>query len=406
MARPPKSGLLFFYHDVEMHDHFNVRRLMHYHKGGNAYAIYVMLLELIYKEGYYIKVDKFLIFNLVSMLQYEDEFVKDVLNACVENELFDRASYENDEILTSYGIQRRYIKIAIDSHRRVSADLPFLLKEIISFFNLNSTPMVKSDKTPVKSDITPVKSDITPAKSDITPAMLDNDDQSLTKFETIREKLDETQGKLVENTHRKGNKSTEKNSSSASCVYTCKGKAQDAMITDEERPIRTSEGIQHLRQDKKQLLYFQRETGFSHEEILDWLTIFLEEWEGNGQQFHEGGYKDIVKHTFSQLKIKKGANEKPQKSIIQNARQAESLWNKAQAALMDDYPNIAQLFEDLRFHEYGEEKGFSIITLKAPSDMVKEEVKGKHLETIELYMGRYTSSPLKVRCGSPQKIRI
>ena len=103
---------------------------MHYHKGGNAYAIYVMLLELIYKEGYYIKVDKFLIFNLVSMLQYEDEFVKDVLNACVENELFDRASYENDEILTSYGIQRRYIKIAIDSHRRVSADLPFLLKEI------------------------------------------------------------------------------------------------------------------------------------------------------------------------------------------------------------------------------------------------------------------------------------
>lgn len=103
MARPKKIGIDYFPHDVDMHDNFNVRRLMYYHGGGNAYAVYLTILEFIYKAGYYISVDKFLIFNLAGILKYEEEYITSVIEACVENELFIENLFKNENILTSYG---------------------------------------------------------------------------------------------------------------------------------------------------------------------------------------------------------------------------------------------------------------------------------------------------------------
>jgi len=152
MARPKKIGIDYFPHDVDMHDNFNVRRLMYYHGGGNAYAVYLTILEFIYKAGYYISVDKFLIFNLAGILKYEEEYITSVIEACVENELFIENLFKNENILTSYGVQKRYIKIALLSNRKIYANEPFLLDKIIDDFNLipNKT-QVMSNKTQVMS---------------------------------------------------------------------------------------------------------------------------------------------------------------------------------------------------------------------------------------------------------------
>ena len=119
MARKLKIGLDYFSHDTDLFDDVKIKYLKARH-GLVGYAIYLRLLENIYKEtGYYLKV--YSKFNLLfsDECSIEIDVYINVLNDCIEENLFNKKLYDKYKILTSKRIQKNYLA---SIERRQSAD--------------------------------------------------------------------------------------------------------------------------------------------------------------------------------------------------------------------------------------------------------------------------------------------
>lgn len=104
--------------DVDLFQDIKIRKLIKRH-GAEAVTIYTMLLCIIYKKGYYIEYDNDLLFICSEKLGMEEQAVSGILNSCVEFEIFSKEMFEQYQVLTSYDIQRRYVR-ANQQARRVS----------------------------------------------------------------------------------------------------------------------------------------------------------------------------------------------------------------------------------------------------------------------------------------------
>ena len=128
MARKPKQGLDYFPHDCNLDDKLEYLIAEHQEKG---YFIYFRLLEKIYNEnGYYMKADrKTLVLFCSKKLNTDIEYLNIVIDFLVEENLFSKDMFEKYEILTSKGIQERYIEAIL---RRKEIDLinDYLLADI------------------------------------------------------------------------------------------------------------------------------------------------------------------------------------------------------------------------------------------------------------------------------------
>lgn len=113
---PYKKGLGYFSHDT---DHEQNLEYLEAETGLIGYAVYFKILELAYKyEGYYLKFDERQRKLLSSRwnLNY-DEFMK-IIDVCLNEELFDKTLFLTHNILTSSGIQKRYLR-GCDRRKRV-----------------------------------------------------------------------------------------------------------------------------------------------------------------------------------------------------------------------------------------------------------------------------------------------
>lgn len=111
MARPTAKGVEYFPLNVNFINDLKVRKLL-LSCGAEAIAVLIYLLSTIYKdEGYYIEIHEDEIDLIALDVNVTPEFVLEVINKACEVRLFDVNLYNDFNILTSKGIQERYLKI-------------------------------------------------------------------------------------------------------------------------------------------------------------------------------------------------------------------------------------------------------------------------------------------------------
>ena len=111
MARPTAKGVEYFPLNVNFINDLKVRKLL-LSCGAEAIAVLIYLLSTIYKdEGYYVEIHEDEIDLIALDVNVTPEFVLKVIKKACEVRFFDVNLYNNFNILTSKGIQERYLKI-------------------------------------------------------------------------------------------------------------------------------------------------------------------------------------------------------------------------------------------------------------------------------------------------------
>ena len=111
MARPTAKGVEYFPLNVNFVNDLKVRKLL-LSCGAEAIAVLIYLLSTIYKdEGYFVEIHEDEIDLIALDVNVTPEFVLEVINKACEVRFFDVNLYNNFNILTSKGIQERYLKI-------------------------------------------------------------------------------------------------------------------------------------------------------------------------------------------------------------------------------------------------------------------------------------------------------
>ena len=147
MARPKKHHLDYFPKEVIHLSNRKIRRLLKKHDA-QGYLVYEYLQMLIYgTNGYFLNLDKDLCFDVSDFLpeSISEKLVEQVLNTCLELELFDNEKYQKEKILTSLEIQKIYIT--------ARKGKPELIK---SYIIIDAIKEVFTEKTPVNDTKTPV----------------------------------------------------------------------------------------------------------------------------------------------------------------------------------------------------------------------------------------------------------
>lgn len=120
MARPRKDGLDYFPVDVNILNDIKTKKLIRSY-GTKTVAILIYLLSAIYRDnGYYLQYDDDLKFIIADEFDFEESFVENVISKMVEVDFFSKEMFEQHKILTSEGIQKRFLKA---SERRVSVNI-------------------------------------------------------------------------------------------------------------------------------------------------------------------------------------------------------------------------------------------------------------------------------------------
>lgn len=151
MARPQKAGLDYFPLDVDM-DQDDKLFLIEAKHGLIGFAIVVRLFMLIYKEGYYRHYDEDReAFILAKRFSVDVNVINNVVNDCINEGLFNKNLYEKYGILTSRGIQRRFME-ACKRRKEVAFIQEYFLLNPQDYGNI-----VFEEITPVNVDNNPDK---------------------------------------------------------------------------------------------------------------------------------------------------------------------------------------------------------------------------------------------------------
>lgn len=161
MARPKKQGLDYFTNDVNFYQDIKIRKLIR-HKGVQAVSVYHILLCQIYASGYYLPWDEDLPFIVSETSGLEEDTIQDIINYCITIGLFDKTVFDTHQVLTSHGIQERYISFCAVAKRKLPDNTPYLLVDL----NPNQ---VNSDKKVVTSGKNLFKSEEIDNNSEETP---------------------------------------------------------------------------------------------------------------------------------------------------------------------------------------------------------------------------------------------
>lgn len=110
-GRPIKQGIDYFPLDTGLFQDVKVRKIMRA-CGPNAVSVLICLLCNIYREnGYYILWDEDLPFFIADEVGVSEGCVKEILLKAVQVGFFDVEKYTAHRILTSSGIQKRFLTI-------------------------------------------------------------------------------------------------------------------------------------------------------------------------------------------------------------------------------------------------------------------------------------------------------
>ena len=125
LARPKKTGLEYFPLDVTagMNDEVELLEAKY---GIQGFAIFIKLLQSIYKNGYYINWTEKEQLLFIKRVNVTETLVNDVIMSCLQWKLLDKHLFDTYKILTSHGIQQRFL-FAIGRRSGVEMEEKYLL---------------------------------------------------------------------------------------------------------------------------------------------------------------------------------------------------------------------------------------------------------------------------------------
>jgi len=152
MSRPLKTGLDYFRMDVEMDDKVELIEAKH---GILGFGILVKLYQRIYKEGYFLKLTEETLLIFSKRVNVDINKVNEVINDCLRYQLFDENLHKKYQILTSPGIQKRYLQ-AIDRRKDIELIQNYIIVDInglnvnINWVNVDISTQSKVKDSKVK----------------------------------------------------------------------------------------------------------------------------------------------------------------------------------------------------------------------------------------------------------------
>ena len=182
MARPLKDGVDYFPKDTDFYGDDKVRLLRAEFQSKGMYLLDYLLCDLYGKNGYFIKwgKDKCYLVSDGAGCGCAPNFVEEFVNRCVACSFFDERVYNVFGVLTSSGIQRRYIRMF-----NSRPDIP-MIKEywLLDVNDKKDVPKGALDKLTFKS----IKSTDNPDKSTDNPQNKINESKDIYMDEgTLRE---------------------------------------------------------------------------------------------------------------------------------------------------------------------------------------------------------------------------
>lgn len=129
-GRPPKKGLSYHPSDVDFYDDYKIIDLMN-EFGPLGVVIYDVIIKMVYKEGYYLKIsDKQLSLSVIKTIGNrwisKKGLVLQVIRYCADIGLLHDALLQQN-VITSVGIQKRYSIVTV--RNKVQRDKYWLLED-------------------------------------------------------------------------------------------------------------------------------------------------------------------------------------------------------------------------------------------------------------------------------------
>ncbi len=152
MARPFKSGVDYFPLDVVMDDKVKILEAEH---GLIGFGVWAKLHQKVYSSNYWIEWDKKAKIIFSNEVNVDINKVNDIINSCLEWDIFDKKVFDEYSVLTSRGIQKRYFKIC-EKRLRIEViteytliNVPEIEKQEIVIVGINSINDCKSTQSKV-----------------------------------------------------------------------------------------------------------------------------------------------------------------------------------------------------------------------------------------------------------------
>ncbi|MFL0197315.1 Lin1244/Lin1753 domain-containing protein [Clostridium sp. WILCCON 0269] len=155
MARPQKEGLEYFPLDVDM-DQDDKIALIEAQHGLMGFGVVIKLLMKIYKHGYFYEWTEKQQLLFSKRVNVDSNLINVIINDCVKWELFDKNAFESYKVLTSRGIQKRYLE-AVGRRQKVKIYKEYLLldNETINVHKNLIIVDINPNKEVVNADINP-----------------------------------------------------------------------------------------------------------------------------------------------------------------------------------------------------------------------------------------------------------
>ena len=151
-GRPTKQGIDYFPIDVGFFTDVKIRKISRA-CGSQSTSILICLLCNIYKdEGYYILWDKDLPFVIADTVGVSEGAVKEVLIKSLQVGFFDQELYEKYKILTSSGIQKRFL-LATYQRKETTIIPEYLINCANNSINCTNNSINHSDNEQSKSKV-------------------------------------------------------------------------------------------------------------------------------------------------------------------------------------------------------------------------------------------------------------
>ena len=145
MARPVKEGLDYYPLNADFMSDIKVRRLIRSF-GSKSIGVVIALLGMIYGDkGYYILLNDDVAFIISEQTLEDEDLVNQIINKLIEIEFFDKNLYEKHRVLTSKGIQKRFISA---TERRKDVNL-ITKYNLVNVDNNSSSDVVNVYNNPV-----------------------------------------------------------------------------------------------------------------------------------------------------------------------------------------------------------------------------------------------------------------
>lgn len=142
MARPLKHGLDYFPLDCNFDN--KVRALIGKYKA-KGFGIFVHLLQLIYNNGYFLKINEEVKEDIAIEMGEDESFIDEVINFSCKRNIFSIDAY-NKNILTSHGIQKRFTE-ATKRRKDFNIVSKFKVNADNNLINVDNKPLNESNGT-------------------------------------------------------------------------------------------------------------------------------------------------------------------------------------------------------------------------------------------------------------------